>query len=379
MRTVGVEEELLLVERGTGQAMAVAEAALAQARAWGTATLPGGGPGGVLTHEMAEQQLETNTRPHTSMLELEEELRDWRLRAARAAASVGAEVAALGTYPAEVEPQVVGSPRYEEMVRRYGLTGRQHLTCGLHVHVRIDSHEEAVAVLDRIRVWLPVVQALTVNSPFWQGLSTGYASFRSQLMLRWPSAGPTEVFGSAAAYDDLVAQMIASGVLLDRGMLYFDARASEHFPTVEIRSADVCLHAEDAVLVAALCRALVETAASSWAGGAPPPPVPATTLRLAMWQAAREGLDGVLVDPVTVRPRPAAEVVRALLAHVRPALRAAGDAALVEERLDVLLRRGTGARRQREVYARGAGLAAVVSDAARLTAGADAAAWPAEA
>jgi glutamate---cysteine ligase / carboxylate-amine ligase len=367
VRTVGVEEELLLVEPGTGHALAVANEVIADARSRGAAPRPGE-PGGRLVHEMAKQQVEVNTRPCTSLAALEEELRTWRDRTVAAARTAGAEVAALATYPAEVRPEVVGSPRYEEMANRFGMTGRQHLTSGCHVHVGVDSREEAVGVVDRIRAWLPVVLALSANSPFWQGEDTGFASFRCQLMHRWPSAGPTELFGSAAAYDAVVAGMVETGVLLDDGMVYFEARASYRFPTVEIRTADVCLDVADTVLVAALCRALVDTAARAWAAGEPPAPVPAALLRLATWRASHDGLDGDLLDPVTARPRPAAEVVAALLEHLRPALRACGDEVLATERVGAVLARGTGARRQRDVLRRTGSLAAVVADAARVTA-----------
>ncbi|MPV87901.1 YbdK family carboxylate-amine ligase [Georgenia ruanii] len=371
VRTVGIEEELFLVEAGSGRALGAAGQVLAQARAAGTDRLPGEGPGGEMVHEMSEQQVEADTRPHASMTRLETELRAWRAATAEAARAVGAAVAALGTYPAAVQPQIVPSPRYTAMVERFGIVGRQHLSSGCHVHVAVTDAEEAVAVLDRVRVWLPVLLALTANSPFWQGEDTGYASYRHLVMHRWPSTGPIETQGSAAAYEALIAQMVATGVLLDRGMIYFDARASHRFPTVEIRIADVCLHAADGALVATLCRALVETAAQQWAAGEPAPPIPGVVLRLAAWQAAREGLDGVLLDPVTAAPRPAPEVVADLVEHVRPALRGLGDEDLVDERVATVLRRGTGARRQREVLRRTGSLTAVVDDAVQVTAGAD--------
>lgn len=382
MRTVGVEEELLLVDGETGRALPLAARVLAEARARAPEPTSGphrdatGGawhdpPGGHLVHEMAQEQVESATRPHTSLTDLEEELRTLRALAGAAAAASGAAVAAVATCPLPVRTRVVSDPRYESMTRRFGLTAREHLTSGCHVHVAVDSREEAVGVLDRIRVWLPALLALSANSPFWQGTDTGYASYRSPAMLRWPSAGPTEIFGSATAYDAHVADMVATGVLVDAGMVYFDARASKRYPTVEIRAADVCLHAADAVLVAALGRALVETAAAQWADGVAPLPVRASLLRLANWQAAREGVDGVLLDPLTSRPVPCRSVFAALVAHVRPALRASGDEAMVDERLREVLLRGNGARRQRTVLRRTRHLADVVADAVRVTAGLD--------
>jgi carboxylate-amine ligase len=235
------------------------------------------------------------------------------------------------------------------------------------VHVSIESAEEGVGVLDRIRTWLPVLTALSANSPFWQGQDSSYASFRSQVWGRWPMAGPVEVLGSPEAYRALVDDMLATGVLLDEGMVYLDARLSRKYPTIELRVTDVCLLAEDAALLAGLSRALVHTAAASWRAGDPAPAVPASLLRLARWRASRSGLDDELIDPVTMRPRPAPDVVEQLFAHVREALSGFGDEAHVRGLLDVVLARGNGANRQRRTYERTGDLAEVVRDAVALT------------
>ena len=174
-------------------------------------------------------------------------------------------------------------------------------------------------MLDRIGPWLPVLRALSANSPFWRGDDTGHASYRSLVWARWPSAGPTPLFGSPEAYDAAVAAMIATGTVLDEGMIYFDARLAASFPTVEIRVADVAGEVEEAVVVALLARALVETAARSWAAGEPAATTPVEVLRLAHWRAARSGCvpghdaeAGVLVDPRTGRASGADTVVQGL-------------------------------------------------------------------
>ena len=111
-------------------------------------------------------------------------------------------------------------------------------------------------MIDRIAAWLPLLLALSSNSPFWQGHDTGYASFRTVIWGLWPTAGPSGPFGDAAGYDAAVADLVRSGAALDVGMVYFDARLSASYPTVEIRVADVCTDVRDAVLLAALSRAL---------------------------------------------------------------------------------------------------------------------------
>lgn len=367
MRTVGVEEELLIVESGSGFALSMATQVLRQAEevAEGGTDEPGGG----LEKELQQQQVETGTRPHTDLDALGEDIRACRRMAIDAARATGAQVAAVGTSPLPVEPLLVRNERFALMTERFGITTEENLTCGCHVHVGVSSREEAVGVLDRIRPWLPVLAALSANSPFWQGRDTAYASFRTQAQARWPSAGPTELFGSAEAYDDLVARMVASNTVLDAGMVYFDARVSQSYPTVELRVADVCMDVEDAVLVAGLARALVTTAAAAWAAGEGAPAVPVALLRLASWQASRAGVGGDLLDPLTAQPRPAVDVVADLLEHVGPALRETGDEGAVRRRVETVLRQGTGADRQRATWERTGSLADVVAEAVRVTAG----------
>jgi carboxylate-amine ligase len=131
--------------------------------------------------------------------------------------------------------------------------------------------------------------------------------------------------------------------------------------------ADVCPDVNDTVLLAALARALVETAAAEWRAGVPADPVCATVLRLASWRASRYGLDGPLVHPRTHGLSPAGDVVAALMGHLRPALAASGDLALVDLLLERLLSRGTGASRQREVARSTGDLSAVVADVVERT------------
>jgi carboxylate-amine ligase len=357
VRSVGVEEELLLVDSDSGQALALSAAVLQHVPKCDEVAL---------TSELTRQQIETNTQPCNSVDDLGRELRRWRRAAADAASSHNAAIAALATSPLPVHPSITSSPRYERMVDQFGLTAEEQLTCGCHVHVGIESEAEGVAVLDRIRGWLPCLRALSVNSPFWQGQDSGYASFRSQVWGRWPSSGPTELFGSPETYHATIDAMVESKTLLDPGMVYFDARLSLENPTIEMRVADVCLLADDAVLLAALTRALVETAARSWRAGEPPAPIRIELLRLAGWRAGRSGLEGDLVG-ADGRPAPAPQVIRALVDHVAPVLAEHGDLDLVEDLVAAVLDRGTGAAAQRRIYRQSGQLTDVVAHAVKAT------------
>jgi glutamate---cysteine ligase / carboxylate-amine ligase len=350
-RTVGVEEELLLVDPGTGRAVPRGPAAAAAALARNHPEPIADGPRLFvpLDTELQQEQLETATPPRTGMAQLAADLRELRRAADECARAVGARVVALGTHPLPVTPVLTSSTRYLAMRELMGVTCAEQLTCGCHVHVAVESDEEGVAVLDRIRPWLSVLTAVATNSPFWNGTDTGYAGYRTQAWNRWPGTGPADRFGSAAAYRSMVDRLLATGTLLDERMIYFDARLSSRYPTVEIRVPDVCLDVDDAVLVAALARGLVDTAASHWHAGEPAPDDPTDILRMAAWRASRSGVDSELVHPLDHRLRPAGEVLECLLEHVRPALVAAGDLLLVEQGVERVLVHGTGSRRQRAV------------------------------
>lgn len=348
MRSIGVEEELLLVDARTGRPRNVAREVIRAAAARDAQDpAPSDEHGGSLGHELHRTQVETDTPPLERLSDLEDALRAWRERARAAALEVGARVLASGTSPLDGDSRVERSERYDAMAHRYGLMMAEQLVCGCHVHVEVSGPDEGVGVLDRIRTWVPLLLAVSANSPWSQSLDTAYESYRWQMQMRWPSAGPLPVLGSPEAYRRHVGAMLATGVPLDEAMVYADARLSALHPTVEVRTADVCLDVRDTVVVAALARGLVETAAREWADGVPAPDVPSEIVRLAGWKAGRHGLTGDLVHPPTGTSRPAAEVVASLLDHVGDALRDSGDHDLVADGLDRLLADGTGARRQR--------------------------------
>lgn len=359
-RTVGVEEELLLVDAEDAHPRAVAAIILA-----GHDEQPG--DQGAVGHELQLQQVEIGTPPAVSMSELGDQIVAWRRRADELAGQEGARVAALATCPLPVVPRTTVKPRYMAMIEHLGVTTAEQLTCGCHVHVAVESPDEGAAVLDRIRGWLPVLVALSANSPFWQGADSGYASFRTQAWHRFPTAGPTPLLGSGAAYRAHVEALLATGVPLDEGMIYFDARLSRTYPTVELRVADVCLRVQDTVLVAALARALVDTAAEDWRAGRPAPDVSSDLIRMATWQASRHGLNAELLDFSTGAPQPAKAVVAALIEHVAEALAANGDADLVSDRIAALSREGTGADVQRREAEAQSDLTGMVLAMAELT------------
>ncbi len=360
---MGVEEELMLVDPDTCLVRSVSHGALQAHQRQSQSADPANEPAAQvdLELELFQQQLETGTTALESVADLESDVALCRRRAAESAEAVGAALVCVGTpvLASADTVQVTRKDRYQRIVHEFGKVGQQGGVCGMHVHVDVAGEEEGVQVLDGLRPWLPVLRALTVNSPFWHGEDTSYASWRTQVWGQWPTTGPAEPFGDPAGYHRAADAFVASGAALDRGMLYFDARLAQDYPTVELRVLDSTTEISDVGLVAALCRALVDTVAADGSGT---PPWRTDLLRAAHWRASRYGLADRLLDPVTQQPAQAREVVQTTISHVRDALDAAGDLDRVLAAFEQLMARGTGSARQRAVAESRGSLQAVVED-----------------
>jgi len=335
--TIGVEEEFHLVDPVTGALVA----ASADVRAHDPE---------VLEAELMSSCVETGTPVCTDLSGLRAALLERRARLLAAAHAQGLAVVAAGTVPDSGDPGIAvtaGDERYARMQHDYAVVTAEQQVCAMQVQVGVPDRDLAVRLLRRVRLWLPTLLALSSSSPAYRLRDSGYASWRTMQWTRWPSAGPPGAYASGAEYDATVDTLVEAGVLSDRGMVYFDARPSARYPTLEIRIMDSCPLVEDVVLLPALGRGLVEVCAADEAAGVAVPPLRDELLRAATWRAARSGLDDRLLDPWTMTSRPAWEVVAALRARVLPAVEARGDAAEVDGLLAALRARGTSARRQR--------------------------------
>jgi YbdK family carboxylate-amine ligase len=342
--TLGVEEEYHVVDAETF--------CLRDDHRLNTAALRGLLPG--VHAEMATTQLEVATPICRTLADVRAELAAARAQAEAAAASVGATILVASLHPFGTwrDQRVTALPRYIGMVERWALLALQQVICGCHVHVGVPELDTAVAVMDRVRPYLPVVLALTGSSAFHEGTDTGYESYRTQWWSRWPTAGPSEPLGDAATYLAVVAELRATGVIDDASHLYWDVRPSLRYPTVEYRIADTCTSLDDAVLHAALVRSLTRVLAERAHRGMPAPVVRAEVLRAARWRAARYGVSGQLVDPVRGELVEAPVAVDTLLAELRDDLTDRGEWDEVLDSAQRVLTRGTSAVRQREVLHR---------------------------
>ncbi|MGE5763482.1 MAG: glutamate--cysteine ligase [Mycobacterium leprae] len=348
--SLGVEEEFHLVDLRTRQLTPRAPEVLAECSEQ------------QVVAELQRTVVETNSAVVTSLDDLRRELVAERRGLDSRAQELGAGIVAAGCVPLVdvTDLGVTDNARYARMLTDYQHLVREQLICGAQVHVGIPDRDLAVAVAGRVSADLPVLLALSASSPYWLGEDTGYASYRTFVWSRWPTAGPFPSVRNARQYDELVRNLIDTGVISDVGMVYFDVRPSAHVATLELRLCDACPRVDDVVLVAALFRALVLRAQSEIALDRPAVAVPLPLVRAATWRAARSGLEGDLVDLQDHRPRPVRAVVHRLLQTLRPQLEDTGDWDAVRMLAEETLRGGSSAARQRAAYRRRAHLTDVV-------------------
>jgi carboxylate-amine ligase len=359
--TLGVEEEYLLFDAEEPRAVEAVEDVFRE--------LPDD-LGDVVQHELARTQIEVASPPQLELPEMAAALRRLRRELSDAAQRAGARLVASGVSPAAgPNARFVDDPRYHRMREQFGDLSPGQGLCGTHVHVSIPDPETGVQILNHLRPWLPIFQAAAANSPLHRGHDTGYASWRSVMWERWPTVGPAPYLESFEQYETLISDLEASGAMLDEGMLYWYARLSARYPTIEIRMGDVTPTVDDVLLLAALARALVSRLLTDVRDGIAAPNVPHPLLMAAHWRSAHDGLEGVNIDMATREPRPAGRLLRQLFDYVRPELERHGDLDQATLLMDRLRTRGTGAARQRAILAQRGSVADVVDWLAQATRG----------
>jgi glutamate---cysteine ligase / carboxylate-amine ligase len=305
-------------------------------------------------NEFQASMVESRTGVCDSLEMVRAELESLRDDLVGTAAASGLAVLSAGTMPTvdwRIVP-VTPKPRYLAILDHYREIARRRNTCGCHVHVGVPDRELATQVLGRVWPWLPTLLALSASSPFTEYTDTGYHSARSLLWSTFPVAGMPGRFASYAEYTARVSALVEDGLIPDEGNVYWDARLGLNYATLEFRVADACSTVDEAVLQAALCRALVATGIRETMAGDPVPDVRPELYRAAVWRAARSGTEGTLLDLRTGRATPAWTAVGALLDHVADALHESGDWHEVRRLLIGTRTTGTSSQRQRATYAR---------------------------
>lgn len=352
--TLGVEEEYQIIDPETRQLRGRAKQLISAARQADSPI--------ELQLEMHACQVEIATDICQTLADVRRELTRSRRAVMTAAAQAGCAIAAAGTHPFSdwQDQQITPKRRYRRLEQDLKQTIREMIIFGCHVHVGLSDRPAAIEVINRARIWLPVLLALSANSPFWLGTDTGYDSYRTELWSRLPTAGPPPLFANYEEHQALLQAFRQTRLVVDPTKIYWDIRLSERFPTIEFRATDVCLTLDEAVMIAGLVRGIVATCYQQMQQSVPYLTVHSELLRTAQWSAARYGLTADLVDLKQTGSVPAKDLVEQLLDFVRPALEANGDWDEVAGLVRRTLQQGNGAQRQRQTLQQGGGYEAVV-------------------
>jgi carboxylate-amine ligase len=336
--TIGIEEELMLLDPETLDLAHGIEAILAD--------VPDEQADRVKP-ELFQSVLEVATRPCPDVAAATEELAGLRRMVGAIAERNGMLLGAAGTHPfARCDDQrIVDRDRYRELIDDLGFIAERELIFGTHIHVGIDSADKAIYVADGIRRHLPLLLALSSNSPFWEGRNTGLMSARTPVFRAFPRQGVPPHYGSWEIYARRVGQMTGSGSIDDYTFLWWDVRPHPRLGTVETRIFDQATRIEDTAAFAALTVSLAHRFSELFDEGEPLIEAPYELIDDNKVRAAVRGLEGELVDFGLRRPVPAAEMVATLVGQVEPSAAALGCSAELA-RLGEIVAGGTGARRQ---------------------------------
>jgi carboxylate-amine ligase len=338
--TLGIEEELMILDPQTFALSNSIEAILDEYDGEGE-----------VKPELMESVLEIAVGPCRDTREAGEKLRALRGAVGDAAERRGLRIGSAGTHPfARWEDQRISAhERYRDLVDSLRFVARQEIIFGLHVHVGLDDPEKAIHVANGLRVHVPILLALSANSPFWRSDATGLASTRMPIFRAFPRVGIPPYYDDWDDYQRRIGFMVDAKVMEDYTWLWYDVRPHPNFGTVEMRAMDAQTRVEHTLALAALIQAMVKELAEHFEAGKRLGRFPFEMLDENKWLAARHGLAGDLVDLPERRLVPARDLARRLYDRLSEHATDLGSAAELEGVLD-LIERGNGADRQRVVF-----------------------------
>ncbi len=343
--TLGVEEEYLLVDRDTRDLVAKMPQEMLEQCERASA-------GQQVTPEFLRSQIEIGTRVCGSIAEVRESLTLLRGAVIDVAAEHGLAPLAVSTHPfAEwTGQQHTERPHYRALSREMQAAARRLLICGMHVHVGIEDEELRIDLLNQFSYFLPHLLALSCSSPFWEGIDTGLKSFRLTVFDGLPRTGVPERFNSCADYRNLVAVLTEAGVVDDASNIWWDARPSARYPTLETRIMDMCTRLDDAVCLAALVVCLLRRLYRLRLGNRSWRTYSRMLIEENRWRAMRYSIDDGLIDLGRGHVVPFPQLLEEILELVAEDAEALDCAAEVAHARSIL-GRGTSAHRQLAVRA----------------------------
>jgi carboxylate-amine ligase len=353
--TVGVEEEFQLVDPGSRALSPAVDTVLAA-----------GDGTDLITPELSRSCVEMLSPVFATVADLARELPGLRREVRRLARQAGAELVAAGTHPFSepTEQPLVAGEHNRRIEKEMGWVARTQAIYGLHIHVAVPDGDAAILAVNAMARRVPLLVALSANSPFWRGSDTRLASTRVKIFGMFPRSGLPPAFRDWRDFERHVETLVASGSIPDYSWCWWDARPHQKFGTVELRAPDVQTDASHTAALAALVQCLVvkATADAGVDEGAS-----AGDLALEnplfndenKWRAVRHGMDAAFYDFAGGRTVPAREMARTLVEDLRPVSQSLRCEAELEGVLEIV-ERGTGAELQRAAFVKSGSLGGVV-------------------
>jgi len=353
--TLGIEEELMIVDAETLDLTNSIEGLLADLE-----EIP---KDGHVQPELMESVCEIATTPCRDTREAGQQLRALRRTVHQVASERGLAIGSAGTHPFALweDQRIVSRPRYRDLIAGLQFVARQEIIFGIHVHVGIDDPDKAIHVVNGMRVHLPLLLALSANSPFWRGDQSGLDSTRTPIFRAFPRVGIPPRYDDWEDFSKRIDFMTTCKVIRDYTYLWYDVRPHPDLGTVEIRVMDSQTRVEHTLALAALVQAMVKELAEHFEQDRKLSRYPYEMLDENKWLAARHGLDGTLVDLPETGRVPVPELTRRLIERLRPHAEELGSLEDFEH-LEDLLEHGNGASRQSVVYAANHDLREVVRE-----------------
>ena len=355
--TLGIEWEVALVERSSGDLVSVAGEVLQ------TLQGPNGEPHPQITGELLLNTVELVTRVHHRVADGVADLQAQLAEVRAITDPLDVELMCAGSHPFGqwFEQTVTDKERYHKLIDRTQWWGRNMMIWGIHVHVGIDDREKALPIVNSLLNYYPHLQALSASSPFWGGVNTGYASNRALMFQQLPTAGLPYQFGGWANYEEYVDDLIHTGVISDHTEVRWDIRPSPQWGTVEMRACDGLSSPEEIGAVAALIQCLVDDMSQRLDDGEELPTMQPWFVRENKWRAARYGLDAIIIQDSAGNEAHVRDDTIALLARLEPIAERLGCLPQLHG-VHAILERGAGYQRQLAVAeANGGSLKAVVA------------------
>ncbi len=302
--TVGVEEELWILDAETLELVPEVEKLVAGAAG---RDLPG-----ELKTELHASVVEVTSGIGDTVEEALERLFELRRAAAEIAERNGLRVAAAGSYPTSIpaEQEIAPAERYRDFVEYAGPSARRQGVSGLHIHVGMPDADTCFRVMESILPWLPLVLALSANSPYFEGRDTGMLSIRGEVLGFLPWHGAPPAFRDYAQWERFIERVTATGLAKDYTSFWWDIRLHPRFGTLEVRAPDQATSIERTGALVRLVHALCE-----WALGAPErayDPSERGVYDQNRWAASRFGPHGKLIHPDRSEALTVAELARDL-------------------------------------------------------------------